>query len=61
MKWSSRPKGSKASGPYTNEQYFSTVRIDGKTKAATITHNNRDGEKLWSIELAPDLTSLVDR
>jgi alkaline phosphatase D len=55
FRWTARKKGSKASGPYTNEQYFSTVRIDGKTKVATITHCNRDGEKLWSMDLAPDL------
>ena len=53
LRWASRPKGSKSSGPYTNEQYFSTVRIDGKTKVATITHCNRDGEKLKSIDLEP--------
>ncbi len=53
LKWSSRPRGSKASGPYTNEQYFSTVRIDGNTKVATITHCNRDGEKLWSMAFDP--------
>jgi alkaline phosphatase D len=53
FRWVSRKKGSKASGPYTNEQYFSTVRIDGKTKHAAITHCNREGEKLWSIDLEP--------
>jgi alkaline phosphatase D len=53
FRWTSRKKGSKASGPYTNEQYFSTVRIDGQTKIATVTHCNRDGEKLWSIDLEP--------
>jgi len=51
-RFTSRPKGAKASGPYTNEQYFSTIRIDGKTKAATITHLNRDGARLWSLDLA---------
>lgn len=55
LRWASRAKGSKSSGPYTNEQYFSTVRIDGKTKAATVTHCNRDGEKLWSINLEADV------
>jgi len=55
FRWTARKKGSKASGPYTNEQYFSTVRIDGKTKVATVTHCNRDGEKLWSIDLEPKL------
>jgi alkaline phosphatase D len=53
FRWTSRRRGSRASGPYTNEQYFSTARIDGRTKAATITHCNREGEKLWSITLEP--------
>ena len=55
FRWTSRPKGGKASGPYTNEQYFSTVRIDGKTKTATVTHCNRDGKQLSQIELGPAL------
>jgi alkaline phosphatase D len=54
-RFTARPKGAKASGPYTNEQYFSTVRIDGKTKAATVTHFNRDGDKLWSLDLPADV------
>jgi alkaline phosphatase D len=53
--WASRPRGSKTSGPYTKEQYFSTVRIDGKTKALTVTHRNRDGEQLTQVELPPVL------
>ena len=56
FRWTARKKGSKASGPYTNEQYFSTVRIHGQSKVATITHCNRDGEKLWTIDLEPDFT-----
>ena len=53
FRWTARKRGAKASGPYSNEQYFSTVRIDGKMKVATVTHCNRDGEKLWSIDLEP--------
>jgi alkaline phosphatase D len=55
LRWASRPRGSKTSGPYTKEQYFSTVRINGKTKMATVTHRNRDGEQLSQIELEPVL------
>ncbi len=51
VRWTSRKKGDKASGPFTDEQFFSTVRIDGKTKAATVTHCNREGKKLWDITL----------
>ena len=42
-RWNSRPPGAPAAGPHTVEQFFGTVRIDGKTKAATVTHFNRDG------------------
>jgi len=55
MRYSSRPKGAKASGPYSKEQFFGTVRIDGKSKLATVTHYNRDGEKLWNVELEASL------
>ncbi|MBL9175277.1 MAG: hypothetical protein JNL10_17185 [Verrucomicrobiales bacterium] len=30
-----------------------TVRIDGKSGVATVTHLNRDGRRLWSIDLPP--------
>lgn len=56
MRYSSRPKGAKASGPYTREQYFGAVRIDGKSKVATVTHHDRDGQKLWSMDLEPQPT-----
>jgi alkaline phosphatase D len=55
FRWTSRPRGSKSSGPYTSEQYFSTVHIDAKTKVATVTHCNRDGARLWSTALEPVL------
>lgn len=50
-RWNSRPPGSPSAGPHTVEQFFGTVRIDGRTKAATVAHFDRDGRKLWSIEL----------
>lgn len=50
-KWNARPKGSKASGPYSAEQFFGTIRIDGKTRTAMVTHYDRDGGKLHSTEL----------
>ena len=52
-RWNSRTAGAVSSGPYTSEQFFGTVRIDGKTGVATVTHLNRDGQRLWSIELPP--------
>lgn len=51
MRFSARKKGVKESGPYSKEQFFSSIAINGRTKVATVTHHNRDGEKLWSIEL----------
>jgi alkaline phosphatase D len=51
VRWTARKKGDKASGPFTDEQYFGTVRIDGKSKAATITHCDRAGKKLWDTTL----------
>lgn len=50
-RWNSRPAGSVTAGPHTAEQFFGTVRINGPTKAATVTHFNRDGVQLWSIDL----------
>ena len=50
-RFTARPSGAEGSGPYASEQFFGTVQIDGKTKAATVTHYDRDGKKLWSIEL----------
>jgi alkaline phosphatase D len=55
-KWNSRPFGAPAAGPHTAEQFFGTVRIEGKTKAATVTHFNRDGVKLQSHELPAQLS-----
>ena len=52
-RWNSRPSGSATAGPHTPEQFFGTVRIDGRTQSATVTHYNRDGVKLWSLELPP--------
>ena len=50
-RWNSRPPGAPSAGPHTVEQFFGTVRIDGRTRAATVAHFDRDGRKLWSIEL----------
>ncbi|MEW6160027.1 MAG: alkaline phosphatase D family protein [Verrucomicrobiota bacterium] len=57
VRWNSRAKGAPTTGPHSKEQFFGTVRIDGLTQVATVTHWNRDGEKLWSIELPPDRLS----
>ncbi|HVY70755.1 MAG TPA: alkaline phosphatase D family protein, partial [Verrucomicrobiae bacterium] len=46
-RWVALGDGAKASGPYSDLQFFSTVRINGKTRAATVTHFNRVGKKLW--------------
>ncbi len=49
--WNSRAAGSGSSGPFTREQYFSTVGIDGKTGALTVTHLDREGTRLWNTTL----------
>jgi alkaline phosphatase D len=53
VKWTARPRGAKSSGPYTSEQYFSTVRISAQTRIATVTHHNRDGDKLAHVDIEP--------
>ena len=39
--------------PSEGLQFFGIVDIDGKTSVATVSHYNRAGEKLWSIDLQP--------
>jgi alkaline phosphatase D len=51
VRFSSRRAGDPAAGPWTRHQFFGTVRIDPATKAATVTHFDRDGTKLWDIAL----------
>jgi alkaline phosphatase D len=48
LRFCSRKAGDAASGPWTSNQFFGTVDIDPKTRACSVTHWNRDGEKLWS-------------
>lgn len=49
--WSSRPAGSPTSGPFSREQYFGTVGIDGRSGALTVTHFDREGTRLSSTTL----------
>ncbi len=51
VRYSSRAPGAPTAGPWTPHQFFGTVRIDPRTKAATVTHFNRDGTRLWDVEL----------
>lgn len=51
VRFASRRPGAPVSGPWTADQYFGTVRIDPVTKACTVTHWNRNSEKLWSVEI----------
>ncbi|MBN9692054.1 MAG: alkaline phosphatase D family protein [Verrucomicrobia bacterium] len=53
-RWTARPSGSAPSGPYSLEQYFGQVHIDGRTRVATVSHHNRDGTRLWSLDLPPN-------
>lgn len=51
VRFTSREPGAVTAGPWTPHQFFGSVRIDPKTKAATVTHFNRDGAKLWDVTL----------
>ena len=53
VRFNSRKPGEAPSGPWTANQFFGTVEIRAKTRAATVTHFNRDGVRLWSVELPP--------
>lgn len=55
VRFSSRQRGAPASGPWSREQFFGTVRVDPRTRSATVTHRNRDGEKLWEVVLPPEV------
>ena len=39
--------------PSEGLQFFGFVEIDSQTKVATVSHYNRDGEKLWQTDLQP--------
>lgn len=54
VRFTSRKGGEPASGPWSKNQFFGVVHIDAATRAATVTHRNRDGEKLWDITLPPE-------
>ncbi|HTI69970.1 MAG TPA: alkaline phosphatase D family protein [Candidatus Limnocylindria bacterium] len=51
VRFTGRKPGDPSTGPWTPFQFFGTVRINPQSKAATVTHWNRDGDKLWDIEL----------
>jgi alkaline phosphatase D len=53
VRFSSREPGEAPSGPWSTQQFFGTVEISAKSKSATVTHFNRDGDRLWRIELPP--------
>ncbi len=53
VRFSSRKPGQAVSGPWSTEQFFGSVRIAPVTQVATVTHLNRDGQRLWSVDLEP--------
>lgn len=54
LKFQSIPQGMKANRPPSEGlQFFGEVRIDAATRTLTVSHFNVAGEKLWSIDLAP--------
>lgn len=48
-----RPAGTPTAGPWSEDQFFGTVHIHPSTHIATVSHWNRDGRKLWQIEMSP--------
>ena len=40
--------------PSAGLQFFGFVEIDSQTKVATVSHYNRNGEKLWQTDLQPE-------
>ena len=53
VRFSSRQPGQAVSGPWSTEQFFGSVRIAPETRVATVSHFNRDGKRLWSVNLEP--------
>jgi alkaline phosphatase D len=53
VRFTTRKPGDGPSGPWSTQQFFGTVEISAKTRAAKVTHFNRDGDRLWQIELPP--------
>jgi alkaline phosphatase D len=53
VRFSSRQPGQAISGPWSTEQFFGSVRIAPETRVATVSHFNRDGKRLWSVNLEP--------
>jgi alkaline phosphatase D len=55
VKFCSIPKGMKPNRPPSEGfQFFGLVKIDAKSKVMTVTLNNIDGKRLYSVELEPD-------
>ena len=54
MRFLGIPKDLKANRPPSADyQFFGAVHIDGQTEELTVTHYNRNGERLWAITLPP--------
>lgn len=53
VRFSSRMPGQAPSGPWSADQFFGSVRIDPVTRVASVAHFNRDGRRLWGVDLEP--------
>ena len=53
VRFSSRQPGDSPTGPWSPHQFFGTVDIAPISNVATVTHFNRDGDRLWRIDLPP--------
>ncbi len=52
---SAPPAGQSNLPPSDGLQFFGLVKIDGDSQVMTVSHYNLNGEKLWSIDLNPEL------
>ena len=56
VKFNSIPAGSPQNqAPADNSQFFGQVALSGQTRALTVSLHDRTGERLYAVELAPDL------
>lgn len=54
VRFMSLPEGMKQNRPPSEGlQFFGLVDIDSQTKVMTVAHYNRDGDKLWSVDIEP--------
>lgn len=54
VEWNSRAPGLPEAGPFNEQQFMGTVDIEGPSGRLTVTHYNRDGQRLAQTTLEPE-------